>query len=504
MTKLRLVIYEGEYSRDIRTRIEEQLDVDNADSIYSKLSDFISENAFYRKKSEGDGGLRFVGVFTINIGEFSVIVYALPKYLNGVEASLINPEHYMANVRKVIDKTGHLFDYDISEAEFNPHNYNRKANKITRYDMARWIVNDYETNGVFTIREKRSTKDRRGRISWNKTILKTVPLIDADEVLYAGPISTYVSRNDKLLLSDIHRCVIKEALDELRTECANVVEPVYREELLGNLESYAAVIRSFQRLVFLERDILLLRYLEAWCLFESRYYSRPVGTVSFELVWEDVLRGVFGHPALNGKVGFGTPKYHIMGEIYDLDGDSIPDVLNFWNDGEGNIRFTVIDGKYYLGEIKGKNVRRLPGYKDVAKQIDYFETLVKVYGLEYEFGKNIFILPRWDKISNALFDEDIMNIPFRYVGFACKPGKESSIAGIIGSLIKDSEEENKNGTPKESGDIVLIVQVEPERLYQEFLNGVSDTMDNANKLWEYVGQKYKNSQPKLAENEKQN
>ncbi len=494
MTKLSLVIYEGEYGKDIENRIKEQLKFETAADIAginSKISEYISDNAFFRKKNDGDGGLRFVGVFTVNTGEYRILVYALPKYLNGVEDSLINPERYMSNIRRVIDKTGHLFDYDISAAEFNPNNYNRKKNKITRYDMARWLVNDYESNGIFTVREKRNTRNRRGRIAWNRTILKTVPLIDEDEVLYSAPISTYVARNDKLLLSDIHRCVIKEALDELGAERANVAEPIYKEELLGHLESYASVIRSFQRLVFLERDILLLRYLEAWCLYESSYYLKPVGTVSFELVWEDVLRGVFGHPDLDGKLGFGSPRYQIGDRMYDLDGDSIPDVLNFWNDEMGNTKFTVIDGKYYLGEIKGKKVRNLPGYKDVAKQIDYFETLVKVYGLTSEYGKNIFMLPRWDKLCNAGFDCYIMSARFRYVGFACKPEKDSKLGGIIDKLKKvEDDEADKKTARKNSQEMVFIIQVEPDSLYREFLNGVSDTKGNADKIWKYIEQRF--------------
>ena len=506
MTKLSLVLYEGEYDSDISCRTKDQLQLEDSDAkeIASIISGYISQNAFFRKKNDGEGGIRFVGVFTVKAGEYSILAYLLPKYLKGVEDSLANPERYMANIRRVIEKTGHLFDYDITETEFDPYKYNDKENKITRYDMARWLVNDYESNGVFTVREKRSTRERRGRIAWNKTILKTVSLIDGDEVLYASPISTYIARNDKLLLADIHRCVIKEALDELGTEGSSLVEPVYRTELLGHLESYASVIRSFQRLVFLERDILLLRYLEAWCLYESRYYSRPIGTVSYELVWEDVLRGVFGHPDLDRKVGFGAPQYWLNDKMYELEGDSIPDALNFWNDGEDNTRFAVIDGKYYLGKINVNKVRNLPGYKDIAKQIDYFETLVRVYGLKPEFGRNIFILPGWDKICNAEFENPIINIPFRYVGYACKPDKEGSITAIIDKLKKVPDEENNNDgdknnngkSKKEVRDIVFVVQVKPESLYQEFLNGVSDTKDNTNKLWEYVGQKHKELQLK--------
>jgi hypothetical protein len=112
---------------------------------------------------------------------------------------------------------------------------------------------------------------RRGRIAWNRTIMKTVPIIDNDEVAYVAPISIYVSRNDKILLSDIHRCAVKEAMDDLSDDTATIVEPLYREEMLGHLKQYVSVIRNYQRFGFTERDIMLLRYLEAWCLYESNY-----------------------------------------------------------------------------------------------------------------------------------------------------------------------------------------------------------------------------------------
>ncbi len=492
MTQLKFVIYESDRDRTIRNRIFSQFpevpdELIDRTEVYDTLITYLLQNSMFRGKNDGENnnGLRFVGSFTICMQECKILVYALPKYLCGIEDSLQNPDRYMFNIRRVIEKTGHLFDYEISETDFNPYYYNREQTRVGRYDMARWILNDYELNGIFTVREKKTTRDRRGRIDWNRTILKTTPVIDGEDVAYTSPISRYITRNDRLLLSDIHRCVIKEVLDSLGEEASDVYEPIYREELLGHLAEYVSVIRSFQRLVFAERDIILLRYLEAWSLYESNYYLKPVGTVSFDLVWEDLLRDVFGHKELQEKIGFGSPVYHI-GKDYQLKGDSIPDAMNFWRSGN-EVRFLIIDGKYYRGIIVGDKVEDLPGYKDVAKQIDYFDTLVNIYGLTTGCGKNVFVLPGWDGLCRSDFNKDLLPVPIRYVGYARKPSQRNDLKNIIEGLA------NKKIETRTEKDKVFIIQVEPDKLYRVFLDGVSDTQSYAEKLWQFVEDNYKAS-----------
>jgi hypothetical protein len=311
-----------------------------------------------------------------------------------------------------------------------------------------------------------------------------------------------VSRNDKILLSDIHRCAVKEAMDDLSDDTATIVEPLYREEMLGHLKQYVSVIRNYQRFGFTERDIMLLRYLEAWCLYESNYYLKPIGTVSFELVWEDVLRGVFGHEKLSGKVGFGSPVYHIRkknddgksyGE-YVINGDSIPDVMNFWMNETEEFRFILIDGKYYLGQVENNDIYGVPGYKDVAKQIDYFNTLQTVYGLNADCGKNVFILPEWNGLCNVDFEKDGDNNKsiIRYVGYVEKPKINDVINDVIKDVIKDDEGvkdeilKNQNKENNNTKDKVHLIQVKPDELYQIFLNGVNSTADYANMLWDLI------------------
>ena len=485
MSKIRVIIYERDLEENIKESVERALDEENAPNIEivekltSVITEFMRSRNFFHKNGDG---VRFVGFFQIK--EYNLLVYSLPKYLSKTEHSRSNPDYYMTIIRKIIEKTGHLFDYENSDVEFNPYIFNREKSKVSRFDMAKWLVEDYENNGIFTIREKKHTKESRGRIAWNKTIIKTIPLINDNDVVYTAPIRSYIARNDKLLLSDIHKCVVKEAMDDLTAEASGIMEPLYKQEMLGHLEDYAAEIRRYQRLVFIERDIILLRYLEAWCLYESNYYLKPIGTVSFDLVWEDVLRGVFGHKELDKKIGFGAPRYYIGNnpQPYELKGDSIPDGMNFWKK-DKNVRFIIIDGKYYRGHIKNNAVYGLPGYKDVAKQIDYFETLLKIYKLDAEHGRNVFIMPEWDDLFRGEFKKISDLIFVRYVGYVLKPEAKDPLKRIISSL---NNLENIGADKDKEYAKVHVIQVKPDELYKAFLDGVSDTAKYADCLYEYI------------------
>lgn len=475
------VLYEGQDRGKVLTKLQANLGESPGARAYESMLD----SGLFRGDS---GALHFVGTLNGADRDTRYSVQVFPKYMDARDGGQAPDAEQMRLLQKVIEKSGHFNDYE-NTAKFDTRRYNPNRKRVGRDELAEWLVNDYIGNGAFAIREKHTTRLPRGSIRWNRTILKTTPAIDGDDSVYLSPIRSYVRRNDQLLLSDIHRCAVYEALEYLGAAEKGVQEPVYRAEYLGRLKEYVPLIHSFQRVVFTQRDITLLRCLEAWCLEESRYYRMPIGTVSFELVWEDVLRGVFGHCELDQKVGFGAPRYFILDKRYDLNGDSIPDGLNFWKE-NGALRFLVLDGKYYLGSVRDSStVTGLPGYKDVAKQIDYFETLQSVYGLTAECGKNAFIFPWWN-IPGVEGMEDCPaerlcegRLRVRYAGWAAKPGPIGSIRQILEGLghnLPSPAEETA-----ESG-IVHLIQIDPESLYRVYLSGGAVQEKAASELWRYI------------------
>lgn len=123
----------------------------------------------------------------------------------------------------------------------------------------------------------------------------------------------------------------------------------------------------------------------------------------------------------------------------------------------------------------------LPGYKDIAKQIDYFETLQSVYLLESCNGINVFILPWWN--MNAAMAEvkgDVLcDMKIRHLGFARKPGQESTICSVLDSLGSEPKSEESKLT-----EVVHLVQIEPDSLYHRFLTN-EDAGAATAAIWEY-------------------
>ena len=88
------------------------------DNIAEDLRSYLVKNDFLRKK--GEGGLRFVGTFQIKTEEYCLRVCSLPKYLERKQRAEYGEAcAAMVSIRKVIEKTGHRFDYAESEAEFD-------------------------------------------------------------------------------------------------------------------------------------------------------------------------------------------------------------------------------------------------------------------------------------------------------------------------------------------------------------------------------------------------
>jgi hypothetical protein len=407
----------------------------------------------------------------------------------------------------VIDRTGHLYDYEY-KPEFEIDKYEKQDKTISRYQLAKWLVEDYSTNGIFFIKEKKTTRQNKGRINWGKTIDRLTPFIDGDDVLYHNPYRKYISKNDSVLLSEIHRCAVKEACDFLKEETGSVIEPECDAYMLGKLEQYASVIRKYQRIVFADREIRLLRSLEAWCSNQSRYYKKPIGTVSFNLVWEDCLRDVFGNISKN--FSFGGAEYRIgvdengKERSQALKSDSIPDVINIFET-NNQPSFLLLDAKYYLGKIEGNTISFVPGYKDIAKQIDYFNTMINRYNIAEKNGINAFVMPwhdMWHDDNFKLPESEKESAPkrpewMRYLGYAHKGSLNTSdeIYKKLESFQKSGKESLQTGPKNERNDSkktperaekVLVIQIEPNWLYKEMLNKTTSKAELVKEAWDYL------------------
>ncbi len=497
---IKVFLNEGDYWETIEKKMKSQLS--GLELTQLKLYDirnFMISHGFFRIMKNEDKGIRFVGGFQINIGGDQIEFWVLPKYLK--DTCVVANE--ISLIIKAIEKTGYLYDY-VSEASFTENKYNSDYKRITQYNLAKWIINDYSMNGIFYIKERKCSSISKGRINWDKTVTKKIPYIDEDDVFYHNPLNTYIKRNDSILLSEIHRCAVREAISYIEKfgEAETVIWPDCNTSMLGKLQQYSGVVKTFQRTVFSNRDITLLRALEAWCGGYSKYYELPVGTVSFEKVWEDCLREVFGNIPKN--FSFGSPEYRLGTGKQQVDNDSIPDIINISKDNDNEVRFLLLDAKYYLGEILEtkrsltnlKNgyqwIHGLPGYKDIAKQFDYYQTLRCEYGIEN--GLNAFLLPWYDIAGLEGVEQDEERPKWcRYLGYAYKgeiePSKDSICEKLESLGVKYNPKQNITNS---SGKKVLVVQIDPNWLYGEMLNQRLEKEEVINEIWDYL-------EPKLNE-----
>ncbi|MFR7905160.1 MAG: LlaJI family restriction endonuclease [Coprococcus eutactus] len=454
---------------------------------------------------------RFVGGFDIALGENTITCYSFPKYFRNADVTRINTDA-MSLIMKVIAKTGKIYDYDLESVRFTGCGYSERARRVDVLKLARWIVNDYCTNGIFTMRSRRTVRERKGTVKWTRTVTSIIPVIDGNSVVYPETYRSIAFRDDSDLISEIHRTAVKEAIKILKKfgEKNSVFEPETKLQLEGKLAKYIGVIRKHQNNVFYDRDVRLMRALEAWADGCSHYYDKPVGTVSFELVWEKCVHRVFGN--VSDSFSFGSPEY-ILGKKnrhYQVDNDSIPDVINIFRDGNA-IKFVLLDAKYYLGSLeKDKRYSRsslkkecggwildVPGYKDIAKQVDYYRTLKDEYGIPE--GINAFVLPWYDMpgyediSSDSEYKErEHDSYTYRWIGYASKGSveKDDEICKIIQRLSskntdiklpveKDMKDDNKERR-------VQLIQIWPEWLYKRVLCEKKLTHEELVEFYEFL------------------
>ncbi len=455
MNSFDITVFEGDSISDIKNKLQEQFD--DTEKILS-----LFDPAYYIYRSGEPKTFRYVGSFTVYTDDFSVNIYSFPKYMKGQK---VKPSDIEPIIRAI--EFSHLF-FIHETSVFDETKKFAETSKIQRTRLAEWLINDYFTNGIIDIKVKRSDFRQRGRTNWSKTTAKLIPVTDGTEFVYPKTIHNYYSRDDSMLISDIHRAALTESAEVMRGMGRENI-PYFESNpaMLGKLGNYVSVIRKMQSRVYEDGQINLLRALEAWCLEYSRFYRQPLGTVSFELVWERCLRAVFDNVSstIEGDFTFGEPVYHIFKNDYSLtNSNGIPDIINVNSEQK---EFMLLDAKYYIGEIKNGKISGMPMYKDISKQLYYYQ-MMESYGLKT--GVNAFVMP-WHDLGISMEESDDYNIWFRYIGYVDYPSKKDRICEMM--RIEKSAESGK----------VLLVQIKPEKLFQFIFDTEDKKNEHLNELW---------------------
>lgn len=474
---MNITLFEGWHKTKITDTIRKceigqgKIDQKTAERLINKF-----DPSYFRYHKDEPKSLRFVGTFSVSEGENEYCFYCFPKYMADTNVDISE----MQLIIKVIELS-QLTPVVPENALFNPVVVNSKESYMLRSELAQWLVTDYLCNGIINIKTRQNSLKNRGSTNWGKTISKFLPITDGRNFIYPKQLHTYYDKTEELLLSKIHCCVIAEAATFLKNSGAGSINvPEHDASLLRKLKQYVGFIQKTLNSLYEDRQIHTARAIMAWCSKYSEFYNKPIGTVSFELVWERCLRYVFDNVSedrIKGDFTFDKPEYHLVDDnTYTLNSNGIPDVIHIDDTDKENKRFMLLDAKYYLGKINNHEIKGMPMYKDISKQMYYFDMLCS-YGLKAEKSINAFIFPKHgicDSIKWTSGEE------YKLIGYVKYADTQSDILKTKFGL------ERKSNTINEKN--ILLIQIDPNSLFDLVVSGEKDYKDFVNKFWSEISE----------------
>jgi hypothetical protein len=231
---------------------------------------------------------------------------------------------------------------------FTSHNNGRfSSNSFTAHQKVEFpinayidIISDFMVRSYYKETEINYVTRDSGKINWNKTIQKHLPIIQSNNsAIYTKFEVRNLSPNTKTLISLAHECCVYEAFQKLGWLFSTVQPRIPQLNLSQNRKMFISVIREKMLHTFNDNDrrlfqsmIDMLNNLDEQTP-QSHYYF---GTDNFEYVWEKLIDKAFG---VKNKSEF-FPKTHWRylprSRISDHDNFALePDTIMITN---GNLR----------------------------------------------------------------------------------------------------------------------------------------------------------------------
>lgn len=274
-----------------------------------------------------------------------------------------------------------------------------------------WIIKDFFKNGFYVNEDTSFAKNKRGRISWKRTILGR-PMVSAGNLVYSDLVVLVKHRFDSLL-SQVYRYCVRKSLDTLgwlfQITDASFVQAPHLSETMHKV--YISVLKNALGETFndeaRERISHMLRIIEG--LGDDKKADEIVyGVDSYDYVFERMIDYIFGN---QDPSDFSPSAYWLLAssnycpfKTKDLRPDTI---LIYRNSAY------IIDSKYYRYGFTGDR-RDLPDTTSIQKQItygDFIKENKKQGGVDKI--RNIFLLP-YNRVENNLKLTDLLS----YIGFA--------------------------------------------------------------------------------------
>lgn len=256
------------------------------------------------------------------------------------------------------------------------------------------IISEYMNSGYYTENEVQYREDRRGKISWSRTIKTQKPLPQAGSFIYLDYVVKDTASNDSSLITLIHEYCVYESFQKLGWLYTAAIPQKPRLTFnKSNKNMFLSTIRDKLGQTFNDKSkelfssmISMIQYLGENEIPKQFYF----GTNRFEYVWERLIDYTFGVDSKERY--FPRTTWHLKGgrkkDNFALEPDTVMICGN---------NVYVLDAKYYKYGVTSLP-EHLPQSSSINKQITYGEYIATEKKFKKEFGQNFkvynaFIMP---------------------------------------------------------------------------------------------------------------
>ncbi len=358
----------------------------------------------------------FVGILTVG----NRVIKCYPKYI----AQATDPTPELKQIIKVLQR------YGSKEQIINMYNGSGSDTSFNLLAVMLFLLDDYHQNGPYINTQDIVEINGEGPILWDQTINNGFTILRNNRPYYVDLYTERSVDDENDLFYRLHKCIVTECSCQLRDagilDLFDWVEAVVSEESrsdLGDDDYLLYRLQSELNIQYNTHKQILLKTLYAYIAHHrtlaDNYGISMYGTTSFNLVWEDACKEVFGNCLqiqlrnldLPSNLVDGYAPSSLLGDIiehpkwigYNDDQTAfskeagktlIPDLISIYN--SGNIHaFIIFDAKYYCIQLeRGKMLRGQPGVEDVTKQYLY-QLAYHDFIVAHNFNtvKNCFLMP---------------------------------------------------------------------------------------------------------------
>jgi len=347
--------------------------------------------------------------------------------------------------------------YSICESKIKTNIYSKSSDidgTDFLYDCI-FLVEDYLNNGLYQERKKTESLNTNGRVNWKKTLTNQTPMINFDNGKVCSVYFNNLYKNKTTKFDNIYTYLEIEALKIAKNVIGFLYPDFYiKNSGISNPEDLIPILKNKMIHTFNDREKRLFDSIINIIMDNKNNispHSIRLGTTNYEVVWERMLRKVYGNA--DESRFFPKTTYVLKNKISGkletkIVSNMMPDLLFVSKDTK---EYYVIDAKYYAYCENYHNVNSLPKSDSISKQIIYQQKIEEqlisrnIYSEEeikkYKPVKSMFILP-YNKNTIQIDDylpTSIFNLSFKGFGTIEAKGINNRLFKI-GLAFKDTKD----------------------------------------------------------------